>query len=458
MTNRPPGLWSAAWLLARKDLRQFFRDKVGMALGFLLPVALVAVFGFIMGHTGGGGGMPRVELAVVDLERSAESARLVAALGAVESLDVSLPEAGESWSRDDALDRVRDGDEPMALVIPQGYATGAEPELIFDPGRQIEQQLVAIGLFQALFQVQGADAGWALSRRAMLKAGLPPEWSDRVFALTNGFRHSIEAMFAEAKVSEEPRAAVAADAAVGTTGESAAPASEPGFQMQTVMQDLLPVTRTEVTPEGRQQQLDYQVSHAVSGMTVMMLLFSLVGCGRSLLAERDRGTLRRLLAAPIDARAILLSKFISVFLIGMILIAVLFTFSGLVFGLDVLSRLDTLLVLSIATALACTGFAIAIAAWAQTEKQADGVSTLLILLMSSIGGCWIPLMLMPKAVQLVAHFTLPYWSLSGYQGTFWHGLHWTHPDMLGFIGVQLAVAAALTALAALLFRRRYRAG
>ena len=228
--------------------------------------------------------------------------------------------------------------------------------------------------------------------------------------------------------------------------------------MQSVMQDLLPVTRTEVAPEGRQQQISYQVSHAVSGMTVMMLMFSLVGCGRSLLTERDRGTLRRLLAAPIDSRAILLSKFISVFLIGMILIAVLFTFSALVFHLDVLGRLDTLLVLSAATALACTGFAIAIAAWAQTEKQADGISTLLILLMSSIGGCWIPLMLMPKAVQLVAHFTLPYWSLSGFQGAFWYDLHWTNPDMLRFIGVQLAIAVALSALAALLFRRRYRAG
>ena len=80
MTRRPPGVWSAAWLLARKDLRQYFRDKVGMALGFLLPLALVSIFGFIMGHTGGGGGaMPRVELAVVDLDRSAESSRLVEA-------------------------------------------------------------------------------------------------------------------------------------------------------------------------------------------------------------------------------------------------------------------------------------------------------------------------------------------------------------------------------------------
>ena len=66
---------------------------------------------------------------------------------------------------------------------------------------------MAIGLFQALLQAQGATtAGWAMSRRAMLKAGLPPEWSDRVFAVTDGFRHAVEAMFREAKVDEAPQA------------------------------------------------------------------------------------------------------------------------------------------------------------------------------------------------------------------------------------------------------------
>ena len=459
MTRRPPGLWSAAWLLARKDLRQYFRDKVGMALGFLLPLALVSIFGFIMGHTGGGGGaMPRVELAVVDLEHSAESRKLVEALGQVESLDLSLPGDGEAWTRDDARDRVHDGDEPMALVIPAGYAQGQEPELILDPGREIEQQLVAIGLFQALFQAQGEEAGWALSRRVLLQAGLPPEWAGRVNTVTDGIRSSVETLFAEAEqqgVLEEPEGT----AKSGTDGGPAAEGgADPPVELKTFMQDLLPVTRTEVAPEGRERQLSYQVSHAVSGMSVMMLMFSLVGFGRSLLAERDKGTLRRLLAAPIDARSILLSKFMSVLLIGLLLITVLFTFSALVFDLDVLGRLDTLLVLSLATALACTGFAVAISAWAQTEKQADGVSTLVILLMSAIGGCWIPLMLMPEPVQLVARFTLPYWSLSAYQGTFWHGLRWTHPDMLHYVGVQLAVAAALAALSALLFRRRYRAG
>jgi ABC-type uncharacterized transport system permease subunit len=99
-----------------------------------------------------------------------------------------------------------------------------------------------------------------------------------------------------------------------------------------------------------------------------------------------------------------------------------------------------------------------VAAWARTDKQADGVSTLAILLMASIGGCWMPLMMMPEAIQVAARFTLPFWSLSGYQGTFWYGKHWTDPEMLLDLGVLLGITGALTAAAVALFRRRYLAG
>jgi ABC-2 type transport system permease protein len=193
-------------------------------------------------------------------------------------------------------------------------------------------------------------------------------------------------------------------------------------------------------------------------MTVMMLLFTLTGCARSLLTERDHGTLRRLMAAPIRPGSILLGKFLMAWLLGLVLVTVLFVFAWLVFKVDILSRWDTLLVISAVTAAACTSFAVAIAAWAKTEKQADGVSTLIILSMSALGGSWFPTMFMPAAAQTVAKFTLTYWSLRGYQGSLWYGKTWMDPDVLLSLGVVMAVAVGLGLLAMTLFRRRYLAG
>jgi ABC-type multidrug transport system permease subunit len=489
-------LLAATLALTRKDLKLYSRDRTGVALGFLMPLGLVAVFGAMMVRGSGESAMPRVQVAYVDLDGTPASAALLAALQGSDTVRVVLPDEGETWTADDVREWVLDGDEPMALIVPAGFADGAELRLLQDPDREVERQLVDIALVQAIVEAQGPDAGWAMSRRMLIKAGVPVEWTDRVRGLTDGFRDGIEALFEEAAAlgllgdDDEPDGGDGSADVVGAAGAAAGEAGaggtagadadgeadgdadgdgdgdadaadgqeDGGLDIGSVLTALLPVQREALRPEGRQARVTYQVSHAVSGMGVMMLMFSLVGFGRSLLEERDRGALRRLLAAPIDSRAILLSKFLGTFLIGLLLLAVLFGFAAVAFGLDLLSRLDTLVVVSLATAAACTSFAMLVAAWARTDKQADGVSTLAILLMASIGGCWMPLMYMPDLVQTLARFTLPFWSLSGYQGTFWYGKHWTAPDMLANLGVLLGIAVALTAAAVALFRRRYLAG
>jgi len=431
-----------ALLLLANDLRIFFRDRTGVLLGFALPIALVGIFGFIMGAVGGGSGdrLSPIEVAVLDEDNSPASAAFVQALRDSETLRPVFPREG-AFTRETLRARLDEGDEPFALVVPEGFADGAELLLLRDPGRGLEARLVQIGLLTALFRARGSDAAWDLTRRGLREAGLPAEWSARVESLMGPFRMGLESMFAEA----EREGRLAADG-----GE--------GAGAMAFLERALPIQVQDVVPEGRDKQLTYMVSHAVAGMTVMMLMFTLVGASRSLLVERDKGTLRRLLAAPIDPRAILLGKFLSGWVLGIILIVVLYVFAWLVFHVDVLSRWDTLLVVSAATAAACTSFAILIASWAKTDKQADGVSTLLILSMSALGGAWFPAMFMPPAAQTVAKFTLTYWSLRGYQASLWYGRHWTDADVLVSLGVVLAVALVLGLLATLQFRRRFLLG
>lgn len=436
---RTPSGWSVAWLLVRSDLRQFFRDPVAVLLGVALPIALVFIFGFIMGAMGGGSkkGFEPVEMAVLDEDASPASAALVQALRASGTIEPVFRKEG-AWTRDELRARLDGGDEPFALVIPEGFGDGADLLLLRDPGRDIEARMVQMGLVAALFEAKGPDAAWDMSRRALREAGLPDEWTGRIEGLMGPFRLGMEGLFRDAETQ-----------GVLPEGEE---------DPLAFMERVLPVRCEDVVPAGRDRQMGYMVSHAVSGMTAMMLMFTLVAAARTLLSERDQGTLRRLLAAPFDPRAILLAKFLFSLLLGMLLIGVLYAFAALVFHVDVLSRWDTLLVVSLATAAACTSFALCIAAWARTDKQADGVSTLLILGMSALGGAWMPSIAMPPAARTVAKFTLTHWSLSGYQATLWYGKHWTEPEVYGPVLVVLGVAAVLGLLATWLFRRRWLSG
>ena len=81
--------WSAAFLIARKDLNLYRRDRTGLLLGLLLPIVLVAVFGSVMKFAfGGDGGMPRVAIWVCDEDKSEASQKFVAALREVSMLSV----------------------------------------------------------------------------------------------------------------------------------------------------------------------------------------------------------------------------------------------------------------------------------------------------------------------------------------------------------------------------------
>jgi len=429
-----------AWLLALNDLRLFFRDRVAVLLGFALPIALVGIFGFVMGAMGGGGGdgLEAIDVPVLDEDGSPASAAFVHALQSSETIRPRFPKDG-AWTRAGLREAIDGGDEAFALVIPRGFGDGADLLLLRDPGRDLEVRMVQMGLVAALFEAKGPDAAWELSQRALREAGLPAEWQGRIEGLMGPFRLGMEGLFSDAQAEGHL-------------------ADEPDDDPLAFLERTLPVQFEDVVPQGRDRQITYMVSHAVSGMTVMMLMFTLVGAARTLLTERDQGTLRRLLATPIDPRSILLGKFLMSGLLGLMLIVVLYAFAALVFQVDVLSRWDTLLVVSMATAAACTGFALCIAAWARSDKQADGVSTLIILSMSALGGAWMPTMVMPAAARAVSKFTLTYWSLSGYQASLWYGKHWTEPEVLLPVGVVLGIAAGLSALAVAIFRRRWLAG
>ncbi|MGK0204808.1 MAG: hypothetical protein ACI9S9_003894, partial [Planctomycetota bacterium] len=81
--------WSAAVLIARKDINLYRRDRTGLLLGLLLPILLVAVFGSVMKFAfGGEGGIPRVTIWVCDEDDTAASQKFIAALREVSMLSV----------------------------------------------------------------------------------------------------------------------------------------------------------------------------------------------------------------------------------------------------------------------------------------------------------------------------------------------------------------------------------
>jgi ABC-2 type transport system permease protein len=237
----------------------------------------------------------------------------------------------------------------------------------------------------------------------------------------------------------------------------AASATPPSFDMSAMFEGMVPVVHEDVAPPARPKNLDYQLAQSVAGMTVMMLMFGLMACSVTLLQERDQGTLRRLLVSGAPRPALLLGKFLFCMVAGLLQLVILFTYGELVFGVGAFRDPMTLLVLSLTWAAAATSFGMLVAVWAKTQKQAEGLSVLLILVMAALGGCWFPIQIaeLPWWADVITHATLTHWAMSGLQGMFWHQKSFTDPVLLRAIAVQWGFVVVATALAWRLWRRRF---
>jgi ABC-2 type transport system permease protein len=197
-------------------------------------------------------------------------------------------------------------------------------------------------------------------------------------------------------------------------------------------------------------------SHAVSGTAVMMLLFGLAACGATLLQERDEGTLQRLQLSPASGASILLGKMIFIGLAGILQLVVLFAYGALVFDIPILRDPIALAVHSFAVVCAATGLGLVLAIACRTRKQLEGLSTLVILVMSALGGSWFPLIATPEWFQKLGHFTLNAWAMDGYQAILWYGKG-VESIWVPFI-VLMGIAIVTVAIAIAGWRRRFEVG
>jgi ABC-2 type transport system permease protein len=193
--------------------------------------------------------------------------------------------------------------------------------------------------------------------------------------------------------------------------------------------------------------------HSVAGTAVMMLLFSVAGIGGSLLDEKQDGMLKKLLCSPIPPNHILFGKLVFANIISIIQLIIMFVYAWLIFGLDIMHHLPSLILMIFAIAFACSGFGVVLASFAKTRQQVQGFSTVIVLVMSGIGGSMIPIFAMPEIMQKVAVFSVNYWGIQGIYDIFWKLVPLTDITFLSRVFVLIGIGTLLNFIALQMYKR-----
>jgi ABC-2 type transport system permease protein len=405
------------------------RDRVVQALTFLLPILFFSIFASVFGGRGGDS-TPRVSVALADEDRSEFSERVIAALQKEKALRVRVDgDNGSALDRAAAERLVRNGDVPVAIVIPKGMgesfgqlgfsSSGPTIQMLADPSDPIAPQMVQ-GLLQKVAMTAAPD---------LVMQGGMKQFEKHAGALTPEQRKAVDEWIPTLK----------ADAG-DTTGGGAGGSGGMGIAVT-----VLDVMRND----DRKGSL---ISFYAAGIGVMFLLFSSVGgAGGALLEEAESGTLERLLSTNIGMTGVLIGKWLFLSLIGFAQLTVMFLWGRVAFGLPLFSHIPGFVVMTVVTAAAAAALGLVLASLARTRAQLSGFSTILILTMSALGGSMFPRFLMSETMQKMGLLTFNGWALDGYLKVFWRNAAvwelWPQVLVLSVLG------ATFLGLARLLSRR-----
>lgn len=394
-----------------KDLKLFFKDRKSVLLTFLLPIILITLFAFAFGGIGGGSSDANpIKLLIVDLDKTSTSGKIIAELDSFETLNLLKMDLEKAKSQ------VSKGNYPAALVLHKGYEEASNNgddlpiELLYDQAREME-----VGLLQPV-----------LISTFMKSAG------------KKSVTKNIEGYFADNFPDLDP--SISQDIISDANGEGE---NDAAFNMD------FDLSMTSIV--GVKKETNLGLIQAVAGTAILMLLFSVAGLGASILEEKESGTLNRLLYSPMNPNTILFGKMLSTFVLALLQLVIMFLFSWLILGLDLFVNIPALICMIIATAFAVSSFGVFLAAIAKSRQQAQGFSTLIILVMSAIGGSMVPLFIMPPIMKKIAVFSVNYWGIQGFYDIFWRNLPFV--EILPRVGVLLIIGVVMSLISLRLFRK-----
>ena len=403
-------------VLAGKDLRLLWRDRVGLFWVLVFPLVYALVFGTIF--SGGlKGGSAKLAVAVSDEDASEASRAFVKRLR--ESPSLEIRELGKGPARD----LVRRGRLTAYIVVQQGYGAGLTAfggdqsfvEVGIDPSRRAEAGFLQGVLTEASFrQLQDQFSDPAKMRAVIAK--------------------SVQGVSEDSKMPADQR--LLFRGIFGAADLFLSKVDPKLYRQGPQMKAFTPQIAQVSSQRGGQPRSGFEI------MFPAAMLWGVMGCAAtfaiSIVAERTAGTLLRLRVAPLSRGQILAGKGVACFVACMSVIMLLLVVGRLVGGVRISSPVAVAMG-AISTAIAFVGLMMLMTVIGKTEQAVGSTGWAIITMLALVGGGMIPLIVMPKWMQTASYVSPVSWGIRALEGGIWRDF--TLLDMLQPCGLLVGFGA-----------------
>ena len=380
-----------ALVIALKEVRSYLRDRADLAFSLLLPVAIFALmYGAFSGQTLFNG----TAYVVNEDPQGVYSQRLIERLAEQDELEVSL------LTRQVAETKLERSDVLLVSIIPEGFSA----------------QLTA---------------GWP-TEITFMQRGNGGQEGQIVASMVRG---EADRLSQEVQAERQVRSALASKAISDD-------------QIETAVQNLLererelPLVEVTETLLGADTSMVHQT---LPGILAMFVLFAITMSSRTVVEERRKGTLERLLTTRLTVSEMFMGKFLAGTARGFVQTFLLLTLAYIVFRLFTpLSFLMVLLVALVFAAAAST-LGLIIASVSRTDDQASWISVFFTMATVMLGGTFFEI---PEGTVLhtIGKASINTYSIGAFQTLMAPGVG------LADVSLELAVLAGVAVVGFILSR------
>jgi ABC-2 type transport system permease protein len=384
----------------RKELRILFRDAGGLAIMFLMPMAMITIMALIQDAPFRDYQELKIPLLLInkdsgDLSRSIEN-------GIAGSKIFQVSKFG--GEENEAQEKINKGEYQVGILIPQGTSERFHKKI----DRFVSEKLAGTMGTEAT-----KDSFPSVDSILNITIYFAPD-------IKKSFRASVMASVHEFTSRLETQSLLDYfRKSLNKPGDSSVKETEP---LQSFIQ-----FKEEIASGNNDPTFEINsVQHNVPAWTLFGMFFIVISMAGSLIKERDDGSYLRMLTMPGSYVNVLAGK-ITAYLFICLLQCVLMLMVGIYLmpwiGLPKLligSNIAAIGIIALCSGLAATGYGILVGTIFTTHQQASTFGAISVVILAALGGIWVPVYVMPQAVRTMAEFSPLYWGLHAFQSIFIH--------------------------------------
>lgn len=397
------------------------RDPGGMALIFIMPLALVIVMALVQDAPFRDYQELKLDVLLVDMDGDSLGNKIRKSFET--SGQVNIVEEKDSIA---ARQKVHNGEYKVAIIL--------EPQVSATLRRKTRQ------LISQVFANFGMDADTSdraeiptLRLQVLVDPAIKANYRQ---SLTSG----IEKIIADVQMAW----------LLDELQEQLAEGSEETAKMTFDLSKIMTVEQRYAAENKFAGLMTNSVQHNVPAWTMFAMFFILYPLAGNFINEREDGSMLRLRLIAGSQFAVITGKFFFYFAVCLLQFVMMIAVGILVMPMLGLDRLvlggSAVLILLTAccVAMAATGYGTLIAVYFRTAQQALSFGSVSVVILSAIGGVWVPIYVMPEILQTISRFSPMSWGLESFNDLFLRQapLGAILPNILRLLGFALVTLTA----------------